>query len=521
MLFAPLVMLAGPKHCHGANNFPGNSNRHLSQSSTQSSNSHSNVSASSSSNYGSGVGSLRSVAGSSISSIESHPRNYQRVARNTPRNSLYQQPLSDNKPDDDSLNPLPTPQCSYWCTVCKYPRRFQTCGGWIKHEKEDHEGTVYVCMPDGPTSFTQHGLICVLCGSPNPDEKHMETHNIASCMDKGLTARTYKRKYQILKHLESHMVPKGSDVASGWRRRCNKKAWACGLCVAYFAKATDRFHHIATQHYERGEGIDKWDTSKVILGLLQQSRLHRAWTERLQFQFPDGEIPDLRWDKNPNGSLITMLELGLLATEDPQPLAMEAFLQSDYSQACHQTQSISAVPPPISEGSPKEKTSEIVQDSHRPSDNTHGLGPHVPVKGEIFVAPLFRVQSFSQPGNFLWPDPMLFDPNDALDCEMDNASSSLAYMTTSYNEGLTEVEPSNLPASRDDSGRRQSQDNLPLNSRSLSLSPQTERVHSKFATDRPMSSMEIDTDLESLTRALLNEQARHEAQMNRWDTNLS
>ena len=453
---------------------------------------------------------MRSFTGSSSTSVESFPHNYPRVLRNTPRNSRYQQPLPDDKIDDDFTHPLPAPQYSYWCTVCRYPRHFETCGGWIKHEKEDHEGTVYVCMPDGPTSLTQNGMTCILCGTPNPDEKHLETHNIASCMDKCLTARTYKRKYQIVKHLENHMVPKGSDVASKWRRRCNKKAWACGLCVAYFAKATDRFHHIATQHYERGEGIDKWDTSKVILGLLQQSRLHRAWTEFLQFQFPDGKIPDFRWDNNPNGSLITMLELGLLATEDPRPLAMDAFLQSDYSQECYQSRPVSVAPPAISQCSGEEKqTFETEQDSYRPSNNIHKSEPSL----------LFEDQSFSQLGNPLWPDQMLFDSNDAPDCEMHNTNSSLTY-TNPHNGDLTGVELPDLPASHDDTGQHQIQDISPLNNRNPSLSPQTNFLISKFSNDRVMSSMEIDPDLESLTRALLHDQTLHEAQANRWETNL-
>lgn len=35
------------------------------------------------------------------------------------------------------------------------------------------------------------------------------------------------------------------------------KRGRCGFCVAYFAKAKERFYHIASQQYERGEDISK------------------------------------------------------------------------------------------------------------------------------------------------------------------------------------------------------------------------------------------------------------------------
>lgn len=77
---------------------------------------------------------------------------------------------------------------------------------------------MYICMPDGPVVHKEHGLICALCGDINPDERHNEKHQVLPCLEKALTARTYNRKYQLEKHLESHGVPKGSTVAKGWRR---------------------------------------------------------------------------------------------------------------------------------------------------------------------------------------------------------------------------------------------------------------------------------------------------------------
>lgn len=315
-------------------------------------------------------------------------------------------------------------------------------------------------------------------------------------MDKALTARTYKRKYQILKHLETHAVSKDHDVASGWRRGCNKKAWACGLCVAYFAKATDRFHHIATQHYERGEGIDKWDTSKVILGLLQQSRVHRAWTECLQSQLPNGEVPDFRWDKTPNGSLVTMLELGLLATDDPQPLAMAAFLQSDYYQDSLKNRSLSADSLDLRVPQEKKNTG-IAQDLQRSNDDTNRSEPHLLVRHESAFEPSFESQSFLQLDGPLWSDPMSFDLNDAPSSHMSHPDSSLTYDTASHDRDLTEVEFSN------DAEAKQLHDNPSFNIRSPPSSP-SKRLISKYANARPVSLMEIDLDLDHSTRSLLH-----------------
>lgn len=319
-------------------------------------------------------------------------------------------------------------------------------------------------------------------------------------MNKTLTARTFKRKYQILKHLESHVVPEGLDVAHGWRRRCNKKAWACGFCVAYFAKPNDRFHHIATQHFERGEGMDKWDTSKVILGLLQQSRVHRAWKEFLQSQFPRGDVPELRWDTTPNGSLITMLELGLLTTEDPKPLAVAAFLQSDYYQDQLLNGSVTNPALPVEGGYHiDQKVPGMAQDVSRLSDDIHESQQCLPTRCEPSSPPPFEAQSFLPLDSPPWPDPILFPTNGLSDSEMHDPTSPPRYKHFPAPE--PERPPIITPSSTDRNPRPSANYGTTFDSPPKMKRPTARKPN---PAERPSSPMEIDSDLELLTRALLH-----------------
>lgn len=309
-------------------NLAAHKDRHLSQSSLQSYTSFSSASALSTSS--SGFASLKSCTRSSTSTVELQNPIVRHGSGYTPSSSFGQKSSqSDQHLTEEGSNPSSPPTCSYWCTVCEEPRHYKTCGGWVKHEKERHEGRIHVCMPDGAIVLRGNALVCVFCGGANPDENHLKEHNALPCLRKALAARTYNRLYQFENHLESHGVRKGSAIAKEWRRDCQKKAWACGFCVAYFKKSSMRFNHIATQHYERGDDLSKWDPTKVILGLLQQPNVHKAWRERINLQFPGRDV-ELRWGKAPTGSLISLLELGPSGTENGFTLAMEAFMQSDY-----------------------------------------------------------------------------------------------------------------------------------------------------------------------------------------------
>lgn len=420
-------------------------------------------------------------------------------------------------------------------------------------------------MPDGPTSNTENGSVCVLCGARNPDAKHLEAHNIAPCLSRALTARTYTRLYQLQKHLETHNILKGSSVASRWRRDCNKQAWACGFCVANFAKAKDRFYHIATQHYERGEDISKWDPSKVILGLLQQPKVHKAWTKRLKLEFPAGEI-DLRWDRTPSRSLITMLELGVRGNEDGADLATAAFTQSDYCQSHFDSQYTAITPVEGTERGIPISRREL-QDLHQIDHHSHNsepnqtkssnlvdptfLGPgwphppgdHLlqstdvrteqhrkalpelptldPSQIDMFHLPSYKIQPSSHPEQSTWPGQVLFGVDYTSRCELENTGSTLSYLPEPLFGECVGGQLIHAPIGDAGAGRKPHQESLHINGRrSISPSSQNKRLISKFSTHRSASPMELDQDLESFGGVLGNEETILETQLNLWDQSM-
>lgn len=529
--------------------------RQASRGSLQSLMRFSDASTSSSTRRSSKTTSLSSNTRSSWSTVESHPLNQKRLRENA-RSSLpgQQQSLLNPQRDGEARLPTSAPQCSYWCTICKKPRLFTTYGGWTKHEKEAHEETVYICMPDGPVVHKEHGLVCALCGDINPDERHIKEHHVLPCVEKALTARTYNRKYQLENHLESHGVPKGSTVAKGWRRGYRKQAWACGFCVAYFAKSTERFHHIATQHYERGEDLSNWDATNVILGFLQQPKLHDVWEERMKLQFPCRKH-DLRWDKTPTGSLISRLELGLRGKEDGTALAMAAFIQSDYYQSRFERLPVSPAALENPRGGHRESriNQGLLQGPERRSSGPYSFeqygnlapttengviesgwpqsssgrfgeiatmesylgaeaplgipalcGPRMrPVLSATSVnleAPATELLPIQQAEQSSWLGSMTTQANDIARCAF-YASETSWLDHVANTTGSTESNPTNFPA--------ESQANFGM-SNDYST-PQTTGLVSKFSPqdfgtvhDRPLSPMDLDPDLEATTRVLLN-----------------
>lgn len=423
-------------------------------------------------------------------------------------------------------------------------------------------------MPDGPTSNTENWSTCVLCGARNPDAKHLEAHNIAPCLSRALTARTYTRLYQLQKHLETHNVSKDLPVASRWRRNCNKQAWACGFCVAYFEKAKDRFYHIATQHYERGEDISKWDASKVILGLLQQPKVHKAWTKRLKLEFPAGEI-DLRWDRTPSRSLITMLELGVRGNEDGADLATAAFTQSDHYQSRFDSRYTAITPVEGTQPGISISRREL-QDLHQLDHHSHNsepnqtkssnlvnptvdhlLGPgwphppgyHLPQATDVrteqhrealpelptldpsqidmFHPSSYKIQPSSHPEQSTWPEQILFGVDYTSRCELENTGSTLSYLAAPLFGEFVGGQLTHAPIGDAEAGRKPHQGSLHINSkRSTSPSSQNKRLVSKFSTHRSASPMELDQDLESFDSVLGNEETILEAQINLWDQNM-
>ena len=106
-----------------------------------------------------------------------------------------------------------------------------------------------------------------------------------------------------------HLKSQAEAIAMNWKDTVKKQAWSCGFCVKTFVTFRDRLNHIAAQHFERGQTIDEWDTTKVIEGLLRQSGMIKAWTEKVA-SLPIWEVDNIIWGRDVITSLQHDLEVG-------------------------------------------------------------------------------------------------------------------------------------------------------------------------------------------------------------------
>lgn len=189
---------------------------------------------------------------------------------------------------------------------------------------------MYPCMPNGAVESTEHGPVCAICRTRDPDDIHLNKHNIGLCGNP-LWTHVCKRRIDLIKHLNTaHGVPNGQRLAEDWKRAPDKKAWACGFCVSYFPQFMDRINHIHTEHYARGEHIRSWDPVKVIQGLLCQPRLSDTWSAYLLARYPS-PLPDVTWHASVVNSLQGRLEMD---EESPNILVAAAFDQSNLGFGC-------------------------------------------------------------------------------------------------------------------------------------------------------------------------------------------
>lgn len=218
-------------------------------------------------------------------------------------------------------------QATCWCTYCA--RSFRTKDGWSRHEKEDHENHVYSCMPTGPVEIRGRGVECSICRAPNPDEGHLNMHQLARCLEKSVSDREYKRRNDLVSHLRSHGVSNGLDLAKRWRRNPNRKAWACGFCVTLFSQRMDRINHIYNQHWTDGMNMNHWNPSMVIQGLLLQPLLSSKWSEFLSKGYML-DTSKITWHSSVIDALQRRLEV---AEEAPESLVAAAYALSSLGQS--------------------------------------------------------------------------------------------------------------------------------------------------------------------------------------------
>ena len=168
-------------------------------------------------------------------------------------------------------------------------------------------------MLEGPREPTPHGSQCAFCGIPNPEDDHFQQHNAQACHQWLSDSFSSKRRHELVYHLRKvHGIEskhQGESIAVKWKNTVEKQAWSCGFCVTTFTSFNERLSHIATQHFERGQTIDEWDTTKVIQGLLRQPGLIESWEGKLRsLQF--WEIEDIMWESHAIVDIQHDLEVG-------------------------------------------------------------------------------------------------------------------------------------------------------------------------------------------------------------------
>lgn len=214
----------------------------------------------------------------------------------------------------------------YWCTICDIRRCYKNLSDWRKHEKEHVDK--YVCMLRGPREESEAGFKCTLCGMPNPSGKHLGTHMIHLCGQGVPGSFSCKRRADLVKHLKNcHNVQgkaQGEAIADEWKETTQKQAWSCGFCTHLDHTFGDRLRHLAT-HFERGQTLEEWDTTKVMEGLLSQPGMASVWKNQMADSSLGWEPPTMIWEKHLIKELQHDLEVGPVDMKHAEALAKRAY----------------------------------------------------------------------------------------------------------------------------------------------------------------------------------------------------
>lgn len=214
-------------------------------------------------------------------------------------------------------------------------------------------------MLGGPLELIGGGFKCILCGTLNPCEKHLDAHNIQTCGQGVPGSFSCKRRADLVRHLRKfHNVQAkayGEAIADKWKETTKKQAWSCGFCIHLAYTFGDRLKHIAT-HFDGGQTLEDWDTTNVIKGLLSHPRMIDAWKIQLSFSL-DWEPPTLTWNKHAVQDLQHNLEVGPSDTKHAAALAKAAYEAcQSASDMCNVDKSL-AFPPFFGAPGPSDLTS--------------------------------------------------------------------------------------------------------------------------------------------------------------------
>ena len=210
---------------------------------------------------------------------------------------------------------------------------------------KEHE-TIWPCMPYGPLEEAENGMICVLCGSVDPNESHMAKHSIGSCGDTTTKLRGVSRRSNLEKHLlRSHAVTKDRvrGLANRWKTTAKKKYFSCGFCVCIFSTIHEQLNHIDMEHFKNGQQITEWSATNVIRGLLLPPSVASSFRDKLSSD-PSTYHRKLHWDAKMIEDLQRRLEM---AEETAEALALEAYTMLSFNlsrQSSNGQQSLTSPP---------------------------------------------------------------------------------------------------------------------------------------------------------------------------------
>ena len=227
----------------------------------------------------------------------------------------------------------------YWCTICTEAHSYKNRDDWKKHEKE-HE-TKFVCLRTGPIDAIEGESRCVFCGILRPDKEHLEKHNIRSCTSETKGTKSFKRRYDIIAHVEqAHGALDGKKLAEKWRCSETKQAWSCGFCVYYFPTFSDRLKHLDKEHFTERQQVHDWSLTNVIHGLLLQPGVREAWQKLVDLLCLAST--GFSWTPTAGKDLQYKLEIRPIAERTTDNLAQLA-----YDSAVYDWASLSCVGPSV------------------------------------------------------------------------------------------------------------------------------------------------------------------------------
>ncbi|KAK7224421.1 hypothetical protein V2G26_012424 [Clonostachys chloroleuca] len=175
------------------------------------------------------------------------------------RHGRRKRKLASNRLEVGAQTTLIQAENMYQCTFCT--ETFKTKYDWQRHEKSLHLSLEnWVCSPEGPTANRQDDgkLVCVFCGSENPDLAHLNGHNQSACLERPLEERTFHRKDHLQQHLKLvHHSTFMKWPMDQWKVVGREIGSRCGFCGILLSTWAERVDHLG-DHFKRGKTMADW-----------------------------------------------------------------------------------------------------------------------------------------------------------------------------------------------------------------------------------------------------------------------